>query len=137
MTLLEKQAPAAEEQQKVSGRRHRARSLGAVVIAVVIAGSVVWAVAREEPIAGPEETQVTAASDRETLERLVNLGYIPRQALEPSREEKQGLILRDLVNRGLIPKQALEPSMEEQRELKLRDLVNRGLIPRQTLSDGP
>lgn len=109
MTLLDERTPEQREQRKAIGRRRRAWiAPAAVVVFGMIVGSILWAGAGEEPTPGPEETtQVTQGSQRETLERLVNLGYIPKQALEPSREEKREQILKDLVNRGLIPREAL------------------------------
>lgn len=109
--------------------------IGAAVIAVVAAiAAAVW-------FTDGEESAVEAAvvgSERQLMERLVNEGYLPAQALLPAPVD-EAVVIADLVNRGLLPAQALQPagapSTYTAEELATIDAVRQGFVPAQTIDE--
>lgn len=115
MTLLETQAPANVGQPTATGRPKLAWAVAAVaIVALVLAATV-----------GIGGGAVDTPDRAGVLEELVELGYLPDQALKTEdiyTQRERATI--DAVNRGLIPRQTLNEDT-----FVLKGIIDR-LVPR-------
>lgn len=102
---------------------------GAALVAVAILVGVVAGT-----VSGPAD-DVAASVDTEqaALERLVRLGYVPREALQPVVTEQT--LTSQLQARGLVPTGSSAPPLRAAavERTVTRSLVARGLVPAETL----
>ncbi len=93
---------------------------GAVLVATAIT---IGVFAGGQPTA--PDTPVEVDAEQAALERLVRLGRIPAEALDPATGEEA--ITEHLQNRGLVPTGPTDPSSGD--AARERALAGRGLVP--------
>jgi hypothetical protein len=137
--------PPAAPEQRIGPRV----LIAIVVLAAVVAGLVTALVVTGGEEAAEPSVQAQAIDEGDELRRLVNEGYIPKEAFDaqaywtewaqvhgfvpthavaPALLTREELLMEQLAANGLIPEEALD------HELRLTErFVNEGLIPAETV----
>lgn len=121
MTVLDTrtQAETGQEMRQLTGtgRPRLAWTVAAIAIVVLMVATIMRS--------GGGETETAALTRGDVLEELVDLGYLPNQALETGDIYTHGeRVIIDAVNSGMIPRQTLDED-----NFVLKGIIDR-LVPK-------
>lgn len=117
MTVLDTRAPSNVEQMTTGRPPWLARGVAGIVVAALVIAAVA--------ISAGDDVEPVGLARGDVLEELVELGYLPDQAMDTEdiyTQRERATI--DAVNRGLIPRQTLNEDT-----YVLKGIIDR-LVPR-------